>query len=143
MTKFSKNFFLLLIICQHVADVVVKSYSSATCVKGVGRDWTALQSINIEEIWTRKIALLKIFNFAPSNEPNSHSFWATRLILVPKEAEVCSLQSNREFFFQISNSEKSYAVWSFSFLGNNVIFWKKLYYSKTKMKFEKKLCVVL
>ena len=32
---------------QHVADVDVEFYSYATCVKGVGMDWTALPSINI------------------------------------------------------------------------------------------------
>ena len=47
----------------------------------------------------RKIALPKSFNFANSKEPNSHSFWATGLILVPKEAVSCELQSYKEFFY--------------------------------------------
>ena len=81
--------------------------------------------MNIEEIWSRKIAHLKRFNFANSKEPDSHSFWATGLILVPKEADVCGQQSYREFFFLITNSEKSYAVWSFSFLDKKAIFWRK------------------
>ena len=47
---------------------------------------------------SRKIALLKSFISATSKEPNYHSFWATELILVSKEAEFCDLQSYTEFF---------------------------------------------
>jgi len=56
--------------------------------------------------------------------------------LVSKEAEFCELQSYT-VFFQFSNSEKNYAVWTSSFLGKNTFFWGKIYNSKTKMKFEK------
>ena len=42
-----------------------------------------------------------------------------------------------ESFFQFSNSEKNYALWNLFFLGKNPPFSKKMYNSKTKMKFEK------
>ena len=135
MTKLSKNGFLLLMKYQHVANVFMKFYSCATCVKGIGRDWT------IHQYWRnmeQKNHSPENFIFANSKEPSSHSFWATGLMLVPKEPEFCGLQSYWEFFFQISNSGKSYAVWIFSFLGKNASLWKKLDNSKTKMKFEKK-----
>ena len=53
-----------------------------------------------------------------------------------KKTDFCDLQSYREFF-QFPNSEKNYAVWNLSFLGKNAFFWKKMYDSQTKMKFEK------
>ena len=126
---------------SHVADVVVQFYSCATCVKGV---LVELSSTTIHQYLgnvCKKIALLKSFNFVTSKEPNSFSFWATGLIMVPKEAEFFDPQSTREFFFRFSNSGKKHAVWNFSFLCKNAFFWKKklMFILKTKMKFEKKL----
>ena len=75
-----------------------------------------------------------------STEPNSHSFWATGLILVSKEAEFCALQSHREIF-SIFEFWKKLRVLECHFFLQKWIFSKKIYNSKTKMKFEKKtLC---
>ena len=84
----------------------------------------------------RKIALLKSLNFTSSNEPKSHSFQATGLILVSKEAEFCAQQSYGDFF-QFSNSKKY-----FSFLGKYASFRIKFDNSKTKMKFVKKILYI-
>ena len=73
-----------------------------------------------------------------STEPNSHSFWATGLILVSKEAEFCALQSHREIF-SIFEFWKKLRVLECNFFLQKWIFSKKNYNSKTKMKFEKTL----
>ena len=63
----------------------------------------------------RKIALLKSFTSASSNELNSPSLWAIGVILVSKEAEFCDLQSCRVFFFKFRIMIKKYSIWNFSF----------------------------
>ena len=56
-----------------------------------------------------KFALLKCVRFIISKETSAHSFWATRLIWVLKEADWSALQNCREFFFiDFRNLKKSY-----------------------------------
>ena len=62
--------------------------------------------------------------------------------MLSEEAKFCDLQSYREFF-SIFELWKNYAVWNFSFLGKNELFKRRIYNSKTKTKFGKKLSVVL
>ena len=63
-----------------------------------------------------KISMKKTIFFTTSKEPNSHSFWATGLILVSKEAEFCAVQGYKVFFFIFRILKKNYAFWNFSFL---------------------------
>ena len=67
------------------------------------------------------------FQFATSNEPNSHSFWARGLILKWKEAEICNLQSYREVFFNFRNQ----------FFRKKCIFLKKYCTRKLKWNLKK------
>ena len=68
-----------------------------------------------------------MFNFATSKEPNSHSFWATWLILVSKEAEFWDLQSYREFFFNFRILKKLHSL-EIQFLSQKCFFLKKSVY---------------
>ena len=95
--KIKKN---LLLKYQHVADVAVDFYSCATCLKGVFREEVERHynpSI-FKKFVCRKVALLKSLKFTTSKEPNSHSWWATGLILVSKYLEFRDLQSYRDVF---------------------------------------------
>ena len=73
MTKIKKKP-LLLTKYEHVADVVVKLYSCATFLNRAYGGLNATKTHQYLGNVCRKIALLKNFNFATSNEPNSHSF---------------------------------------------------------------------
>ena len=70
--------------------------------KGDWRVWRFALMYCSERYVYRKIALLNSLNFTTSKEPNSHSFQATGLTLISKEAEFCAVESNKEFF-QFSN----------------------------------------
>ena len=79
----------------------MKIHSCVTYVKGVVGGLNATKFRHSFRNGCRKIALLKNFKFATSKESNFHSFRATGLTLVSKEAEFCDLQSYRDFFFPI------------------------------------------
>ena len=112
---------------EHVADVVVKFYSCTTYVKGVQGRLNATPIQHYLKNVRRKFALLQSLKFLTSKESNSHSFWATGLVLVSKEAEFCDVQSYWEFFFSIFEFWKDLRRQDFkfyrqkyTFLGKNV-----------------------
>ena len=72
---------------QQVADIVVELNSCATCVKGAGRAWTALNPSKLKKYVFRNFGLLKSFNFTTSKKLKSHIFE----LQVSKEAEFCDL----------------------------------------------------
>ena len=84
MTKFWKKKNLM--NYQHVADVVVEFYSCATCIKGGLGGVEQHYNASIFKKCLLKSRCQEKFKFSFSKEPTYHSFWATGLILVSKEA---------------------------------------------------------
>ena len=140
--NYKKKNFLLLMKYQHVADIVVKLYSLATCVKGVGgieRHYfpSIFKTITAEKLLSWKFSILQLL------KSRTLSLWATGLILVSKEAKICDLQSYRKFFLSIFEFWKKIRRLEFQFFRQENIFFEKNCITQTKIKKLEKKTVVL